>query len=163
MKKIVLLNKAIHTDKYVLVDNSDFEYLNKYRWYFTHCNLAHGNGYAVRHEGRKSIYMHREILKPVKGLVTDHINGNGLDNRRSNLRACTIAQNAHNRNKRSNSALKYKGVSKNVDNNNQWSGKYGARILINGKQRFLGTFNTQIGARRAYLKAAKQFHGEMAK
>ena len=75
MKKIKLTQ-----GKYAIVDDEDFAYLNQWRWYYH-------NNYAVHTNKNKSrIYMHRFILNTPKKMFSDHINGNGLDNRRSNLR-----------------------------------------------------------------------------
>ncbi len=99
--------------------------------------------------------MHREILglKYKDGKVSDHINGNGLDNRRSNLRVCTASQNAWNR--RSNSKCGYRGVRKFF---HRWQ----ARIQVNRKCRHLGMYATAIEAAKAYDKAAKKQYGKFA-
>ena len=72
------------------VDDSDYELLSKYRWNYT-------NGYAQGKVNGKLIGMHRFIMRTPKGMVTDHINHDTLDNRRANLRICTHAQNMANR------------------------------------------------------------------
>lgn len=94
-------------------------------------------------------------------MMIDHKNGNGLDNRRSNLRFCTNAQNQHNQRKwgsRSGKPLssRYKGVS--------WHrrGHWRAKIQAQGKRRYLGQFQSEEAAARAYDRAARELHGEFA-
>lgn len=73
-----------------MVDDEDFEYLNQWKW------TAHRIGndwYATRGEKKKIIYMHREILRTPKGMLTDHIDMDGLNNQKKNLRICTHQQN----------------------------------------------------------------------
>ncbi|MHC4440631.1 MAG: HNH endonuclease, partial [Planctomycetota bacterium] len=84
--------------KYAIVDTDDFERLNKYKWYAVKDSK---NFYAYRNKrvGKKyiSLGMHRQILHPPGNLFVDHINHNGLDNRKANLRLATCAQNTYNR------------------------------------------------------------------
>lgn len=156
MKKIKLTK-----NKYTLVDDSDFEWLSQWKWHFSTSGHKSGNGYAARGDYSTSqlVYMHRLILNLVdKELVTDHINGRGLDNRRCNLRAVTKAQNYIGRAKRYNSTNRYKGVRRNSG-----SKTWNAIISFRGKSYYLGSFKTELGARRVYLKAAKMYHGEFAR
>ena len=77
---------------FAIVDAADFEQLNQYRWYTT--TTSPTLHYVGRKEqGGASIRMHREIMRPPKGMVVHHVNGNGLDNRRANLCVCTHAEN----------------------------------------------------------------------
>ena len=103
--------------------------------------------------------MHREIINPPEHLLVDHINHNGWDNRKANLRHATCAQNNHNRLiiKRENSSSKYKGVT--------WqkaTKKWMVRIDIHGEQKLVGFFKDEILAAKAYDKAAKKYHTEFA-
>lgn len=88
-KKIQLSGK--YSEKYVIVDDEDYEYLSAFKWQFT------SNGYAKRKYGKTSLLMHRVIAKTPDGLVTDHLNHNKLDNRKSNLRVCTQMENMQNK------------------------------------------------------------------
>ena len=161
MKKIKLTQ-----GKYALVDNFDFEWLSQWKWGFSPSGHSEGKGYASRtmHLGYdknhkrllKRIYMHRAILHPPTDMVSDHINGNGLDNRRSNLRAVTKAENYILRSKKLGSKSKYKGVTTSGK-------KWQARIAFKGEQYYLGTYPTELGARLVYLRAAKHLHGEYAR
>lgn len=86
MKKILLNN-----NNYAIVDDEDFEFLNKFNWHKSE------TGYAVRCEKRKTIRMHRLIVNCPDDMLVDHINGNRLDNRKQNLRICTFNENIRNR------------------------------------------------------------------
>ena len=88
----------------------------------------------------------------------DHINGNGLDNRKANLRLATGTQNGYNRRKtRKRTWSKYKGVTFDK-RRKKWEGK----IVINGRKQHLGSFTNELDAGRAYDEAAKKYHGEFA-
>ena len=102
--------------------------------------------------GRKTIRMHRLINNTKSELQTDHINGNKLDNRCSNLRLATARQNSQNRKLRSDNSTGFKGVY------NRW-GKYRAAIRINGKLKHLGIFDTPEEASEEYQRIAVNLHG----
>lgn len=149
MKQIPLTNR---TGCFSLVDDEDFEELAKHRWW------VHSEGYAMRkaHIARKqvTILMHRQIIGTPAGLQTDHINGNRLDNRRSNLRLATARENQLNVGCKKNNSLKLKGISFR-------KGKYVAVIKPpEGKSIIIGRFKTAEIAYAAYCKAAKQIQGE---
>lgn len=139
------------------VDDSDFEWLNQWKW---HANRDPRSGkfYAVRRKGarsdRSSISMHRLLLgitdRKIQG---DHRNGDSLDNQRFNLRAATNQQNAFNVGKFRNNTSGFKGVS-------FARGKWHARIQMNGRSKFLGSFDSPVSAAMAYKAAAQQLHGE---
>lgn len=131
--------------KYALVDNSDFEYLNRWKWFYQ------GNGYAARDQWIPSekrdyrIYMHRLIMNTPVGMDTDHINHNKLDNRRKNLLICDHSINMRNTGLRSDNKSGCKGVS--------WYSKYNkwrSRIVIRGKYNHLGYFDSLLEAGMAY-------------
>lgn len=89
--RTIVVGSDKYGDRCALVDASDFDVLNRYRWSLK-------DGYAARfdRDRGKAVSMHREIVNPPDGLVVDHLNGHRLDNRRSNLRACTPQENARN-------------------------------------------------------------------
>ena len=136
--------------KVAIVNNSDFTRLNKFKW------SAHFDGwnwYAKRRKpGPRSqnttITMHQEILQCRKGREGDHINGNGLDNRRSNLRKATHKQNVRNTLTTPQTGIRKVGK------------KFAVRIGINGHRIHLGMFLTSEQAHEAYIIAAKKYFGK---
>lgn len=151
--------------KYAIVDDEDFEYLCQWRWQAWQSHS--GNWYAIRSDWNKGkpvgYRMHRVIAIAERGQICDHINGNGLDNRRSNLRFATQGQNCRNRRDRGSSIKvlsRYKGVTKRLDKN--YRRPCVARIYCDGKQYSLGRYDTELDAAIVYDVAAQLFHGEYA-
>jgi hypothetical protein len=146
--------------KYTIVDPEDYEYLSKYKW---HVKEGKNTFYAVRHYYFKGVHkyvrMHREIIKAPDNLFVDHINLNGLDNRKANLRLATKTQNSQNvpKTKRKTSS-KYKGVSYQT-RDRVWR----AKIKINRRDKNLGSFKNEIDAAKAYDRAARKYFGEFAR
>jgi hypothetical protein len=149
--------------KVALVDDDMYEYLNQWKW------QANKNGnkfYAKRSikvsQGKqKTISMHRFITKNINPKMhTDHLNGNGLDNRKINLRICTNSQNAMNQSKQINNTSGYKGVSYYKNSINK---KWMATIKLNNIKIYLGLFIDPKDAASAYNAAAIKFYGEFAK
>jgi hypothetical protein len=142
------LNKG----KVALVTASDYELLSTFRW--RALRVRH-TWYAVTvTDGKREMYMHDFILQADSGQQVDHINGDGLDNRRCNLRPTTHALNQANK-RQVWSASKYKGVTRR---GNRWR----AYITVAGRFLSLGTFATPEDAARAYDAAARQHFGEFA-
>jgi hypothetical protein len=142
--------------QFALVDDIDYKHFNQWKW---HAQKKGSTYYAVRTEGsvfKKRFIMHREIVNAPKGMDVDHHNGNGLDNRRANLRICTRAQNLSNRYNKNVSG--YKGVVWQ-----EHARKYKAQITRNSKVAHLGYFDNPIEAAQAYDRAAKEYFGEFAK
>ncbi len=152
MSKIIKLTKGYETT----VDDDWYEILSSYQW--VAIMGRHGQSPYVRSRGRKYVIMHRLIMDAPIDSQVDHINGNTLDNRKSNLRICTPSQNCMNRNKKKNSHSSYKGVHQRCDN-----GRWRAHIAFNKKRTWIGHFNSEIEAAIAYNEAAKKYHGEFAK
>ena len=140
-----------------IVDDEDFDYLSQYKWF-----LQSSKGrYVQRHNNEKKrgkIYMHREILPCPSGMMIDHINGNGLDNRKCNLRVATQSQNNSNQPKQKRNICRFKGIC--VDKKN---GGWRAQISINGETKNLGHFLDDESAARAYNDAARKQFGEYAR
>lgn len=155
--------------KFAVVDECDFDRLSKFRW--RAIKVHSGNVYAFRttryvrtsrgKRRREIIFMHSEILPGCRQI--DHKDGDGLNNRRPNLRPCTQAQNNGNSRKRRTSygrkpTSQYKGVSLHGP-----SGLWRANIGVNGKQKYLGYFKNERDAALAYDAAAKTIFGEFAR
>lgn len=147
--------------KFAIVDDVDYEWLSQWKWTYT--KSKHNNtGYACRnlYQGSQYVehtYMHRAILKSPQDMDTDHISGDGLDNRRHNLRTCTASQNLANSRKRKGTTSQYKGVC--------WvkgCGYWKAYISCDNQQRHLGFFNSEEAAAIAYNQAARKGFGKYA-
>ena len=133
-----------------LVDEADWEMVARHRWHVA--TGGHGNRYA---RSSKAGYMHRMIVRAPSNMEVDHINGDGLDNRRCNLRVATVAENHRNRRKPYGSS-RFLGVSK--CRNDRWR----AQIKADGRVVHLGTFRDEVEAAVAYDRAAIRIHGEFA-
>jgi len=142
-------------NKKAKVDDEDYEWLSQYKWYA--CEMRN-KWYAVRKVNRKNVYMHRFIISPDIRLQIDHIDGDGLNNTRENLRVCTSTENARNRRKINGGSSQYKGVHWHK-RQCQWI----ARITIDRKQIQIGSFNSEIEAAKAYDDKARYYFGEFAK
>lgn len=144
-----------------LIDESDYALVAGYRW--RALKGHNGKVYAYAHVSGGSVYMHRVIAGTESGFETDHVNGDGLDNRRGNLRTATASQNSANawkprRPDGSPHSSIFKGVS--------WDkgrGKWQAQIALHGRSKNLGRYLTEIEAARAYDTAALAQWGEFAK
>jgi len=104
------------------------------------------------------VRLHRAIMNPPKRRVVDHRNGNGLDNRRENLRIATKSQNACNNRKRRNSTSRFIGVYFH-----KWHGLWVASIWYRGKKIWLGQFESEIEAAKAYDRSALKYRKEFAR
>jgi hypothetical protein len=161
MKKIKLKSER-YRRRFAIVDDSDFETINKYVWYANTCHKSKVI-YAIRFEiddkgRRRSIRMHREILGASRGIHVDHVDGNGLNNQRCNLRACTSQQNCRNAAKHKSGTSFYKGVVYN-----RRSGFFIARIWFEKKSLNLGNYRDENSAAEAYNAAASRLFGEFAR
>ena len=144
--------------KFAIVDASDFEWLNQWKWSL---NSFAGKEYANRIErngtSKQTIKMHRLIMSAPEGVEVDHRDGNGLNNSRSNLRLASHQQNQCNVRRHRDNKSGFKGVYWNTDKQG-WD----AKICAKGKHYFLGRFSKKEDAVRAYEKGAKKLHGEFA-
>lgn len=142
------------------VDDADFDDLNRFKWtLFT--DPKSGAFYAYRgvvnSEGKwRPLLMHRYLMKAKRGQLVDHKNGNGLDNRRRNMRFATHTQNQANRGAQRTNKLGVKGVSAQGN-------RFIAKLTHCGKQHYFGCYKTIAEASNAYRRAAIRFFGEYAR
>ena len=153
---------------YALVDDADYESLVRQRWRLH--RRRHGSevwdytSTGSRRSGTNYL-MHRMLMGAEAGQTVDHINGDGLDNRRSNLRFATQLEQMRNRrpnrqHKGCKPASRFKGVEAEPDSvGHPWR----ARIRVNGKRINLGWHPTEVSAARAYNAAALEHFGEFAR
>lgn len=162
MTEIPLSKKGKYAGKYVaIIDDCDADLLI-FNWSFVKGNKTN---YAFRkpieNGVRKKQAIHRVILERIlnrellRSEFVDHIDGNGLNNTRDNLRIATQSQNQMNRGKPKGGTSKYKGVSLNSQ-----SGKWIAQIRVRGKQIYLGQAITEEGAYKIYCEKAPSYHGD---
>ncbi|MGI8403395.1 MAG: HNH endonuclease [Thermomicrobiales bacterium] len=139
----------------ITVDDEDMERILGFKWY-----LLKGtkNGttymYATTRVKAQTIYMHRLITSAPKNMVVDHINNDGLDNRRSNLRLCSQSENMRNRGIRRNNTTGTAGVYLRS------YGKYEVNISLNKKKIHVGVYATIEEARSARANAVSMHYGE---
>ena len=170
MPKLIIESKT-HGTHTMLFDEEDRELVESHTWcirpdrntYYAKTHIPHPDGgwhtypNGNRQRRRKTLQLHRLLMNPPKGMVIDHINHNGLDNRRENLRICTRAENSRNRGKQKNNTSGYKGVC--------WykrDKKWRAQIKKDSKKIHIGYFDIIEDAARAYDAKAKELFGEFA-
>jgi hypothetical protein len=146
---------ALTQDKYAVVDDEDYEFLNQWKWWFS-------SGYArrctyINKVRSKMIPMQSLILRPKKGKLVDHIDGNKLNNQRNNLRLVTVKQNNFNKVSKVGESC-YKGVCKKT----LYPKKYYSCVNIGRKQYQIGYFDNERHAAIAYDMWATYFHKEFA-
>lgn len=149
-----------------MVDDEDFEWLNQFKWHVS------GNGYAtntryIRGSGRRNqksvnTYMHRMIMANPQGKKIDHIDGDGFNNQKSNLRVCSNAENSRNSSKSKSNTSGFKGVFLH-DPKIRLAKPWRARLRFNRENYHLGFYTTKEEAARAYNEGALKYFGKYAK
>lgn len=132
----------------LLVDDEDYDFMSRFPW-------------RAKKDGEGRFYAHATLVAHkvlVDYKLVDHINGNGLDNTRKNLRAATDQQNSWNRGLRNDNTTGYKGVRYLANRN-----AFIARIQVDGKRHYLGYFKNPIDAAKAYDAAARDNFGKFAR
>jgi hypothetical protein len=139
-----------------IIDAADVPLVEGFNW----CSHVKPRAvYAVRTDfsgpAQRTVRLHRTIMGEPDGFEVDHRDGDGLNNRRTNLRIATSSQNKHNQRLNTRNSSGFKGVS--------WFTrlrKWQARIAVNGKAVYLGSYRCSTAAHFAYAKASRELHGE---
>lgn len=144
----------LYSGEFVYVDREDYEYLSQFQWYLFKSEKW---TYAVRSQGDKTIFMHREIMGIIDPKVyVDHRDRNGLNNRKKNLRVGDNRQNQYNVVKKKNSTQKYKCIRETENH------KFEVRMRLPDKTRFCKRCDTEEEAVGLYNELALKYHGEFA-
>jgi hypothetical protein len=140
--------------KFAIVDAEDYEWLSKHKWYAQ--ARSDGKGfYAVRNSHDHTVQMHREIMQTPKGMVVDHRNGNGADNRRGNMRNCKQDQNRLNSRPWARGSSDFVGVFRK---GNKWQ----AEFTYKRKKHYLGLYDDPVEAAKVRDRKAYELAGEFA-
>lgn len=136
--------------KFAVVDDDDYEFLMQWKWHaYTNYRIWYARRQTLKADSpagkQHPILMHRVINKTPAGMHTDHVNGDGLDNRKANLRTATSVENGRNRGSNRGATSLHKGVD--WDSRHQ---KWRAQAMINRRKIFLGRFVNEVDAAKAY-------------
>lgn len=143
-----------------IVDDADYKFLMRWKWYAARQPMTFYAARSTKKKGKKvTVWMHRVINKTPRGKLTDHIDGNGLNNHRRNLRAVTHQDNMLNNTRHKIGSSRYRGVS--------WHRglqRWIAQITFNRKNTWIGSFRTEKAASDAYVaKRARLLKGKILK
>lgn len=145
---------------FVKVDDDDFDFLSQWKWHVHMDKKLGGTFYAKRkiweNKVSKDIRMHRVITNAPKELDVDHMDGDGLNNQKSNLRVCTKSENQRNQRPQKGTSSQYKGVQKSGK-------KWEAKIHVDNKVAWYKSFENEIEAAIARDKKAIELHGTFAR
>jgi hypothetical protein len=156
MKQIGLYKRgALKPKMFALVDDEDYEFLNKFDWYY---RVGNKTFYARTYIKGKTVEMHMLLCPTVYPIQVDHKNGNGIDNQKQNLRPATYSQQQANNVSRRKGSSQYRGVCWNTKEQ-----KWVAQLILNGVKQFLGYYTSEKEAALVYNNAAIKHFGEFAK
>lgn len=160
MKHITIYSKVNGTHS-VLVDDEDYDIVSKYKWFIYRCTFKGKKArtfYAVAHIGKVTVRMHR-LLMDVSDpkILIDHIDHNGLNNQKSNLRTASPQQNLFNMRPFKINKTGFKGVSYNKKDK-----RYAVFLRVNRKTTFFGNYKTAEEAAKRWNELARIHHGEFA-
>lgn len=154
MPRQIALNGKYGQGRFMLCDDGDFDLLAAHRWV---AQEGRSTFYGYAKDGGCTLIAHRLLLSPPDHITVDHINGNGLDNRRENLRLCTPSENLCNQKSTEGSTSQFLGVWKRAS-----APSWRAGITKNGDKRKLGSYRSEKDAARAYDYWAEKLHGRYA-
>jgi hypothetical protein len=153
MKEIALAA----TNQIARIDDADLDLVREYRWKLEQRgSKQYAVHYPDAHDPTNKLRMHRLILDAPADAVVDHIDGDGLNNQRANLRVCTQQENNRNRRKVEGCTSRFKGVSHAKGRKKCWR----AQIRDGSKMTCIGYFSDEVEAARAYDEAARSLHAE---
>lgn len=158
MSEAVVVKLAGRIARWATLDAVDLARVSAHRWY---ARESGRNTYAYGKVDGRWVFMHRFILGVKDAEHIDHANGNGLDNRRRNLRLCSQTENHRNARRHADNRVGFKGVHKGRANGR--GERYHAQIRAGAIRRHIGTFDTPEEAHSAYCAAARELHGEFAR
>ena len=142
-----------------IIDAADVPLVQVKNWYAAvKSNTVYARGEGGNATKRHRVFIHNVIMGNSKGLFVDHIDGDGLNNRRCNMRLATRAQNMRNQKKNSRNTSGLKGVS--FDKRRE---KWYAKIKLNRIEKFLGYFASPEEAHAVYFAASRELHGEFGR
>lgn len=151
------VQSKVYGEKLFFIDGEDLEKVDKYKWFAAYDKTIDNYYIMSSTKKPKRLRLHRFIMDCPEGMVVDHIDGNTLNNCKSNLRICTMKENAKNKKPYKNKThSKYKGVHKSGN-------KFELQMNINGKYKYIGTYKTEEEAALKYNELAKEHYGQFAR
>lgn len=144
--EVTMYNKNSNEVARAIIDKEEIFRISKYKWHFHRYAKSKNKDGSV-------VYMHRLVKNAPKGTIVDHINGDTLDNRKNNLRFCTVNENARNLVPNYNSDIPYRGI-------NRSGNKYAVTIGHNNKKYYIGLFKTLNEAINARIQAEIKYWGK---